>query len=90
MSPSSKKKQDTVKKFRIHDKDTGSPEVQIALLSERIKELTEHLKKEKKDFHSRRGLEIMVSRRKKLLNYLRRKDLKRFEKIKKELKLRVQ
>ncbi len=85
----SNKRKEIMKKFRLHDKDTGSSEVQIALLTERIKHLTEHLKKEGKDFHSRRGLEIMVSRRKKLLNYLRRKASDRFKKIEKELNLRV-
>ena len=85
MKISNIKKKDIIKKFGRHDKDTGSPEVQISLLTQRINLLTEHLKKEEKDFHSRRGLEIMVSRRKKLLNYLRRKDFKGFNKIKKEL-----
>lgn len=89
MKVTSKKKKDIVKKFKIHENDTGSPEVQIALLTERVKHLTEHLKKEKKDFHSRRGLEIMVSRRKRLLNYLRRKEPDRFKKIIDKLGLRV-
>jgi small subunit ribosomal protein S15 len=84
-----KDKKDIIKKFRRHEKDTGSPEVQISLLTKRINKLTEHLKSEDKDFHSRRGLEIMVSRRKKLLNYLRRKDIEKFNKIKKELDLRL-
>jgi len=89
MKVMSKKKKEIVKKFRIHENDTGSPEVQIALLTERVKQLTEHLKKEQKDFHSRRGLEIMVSRRKRLLNYLRRKEPDRFKKIIDKLGLRV-
>lgn len=84
-----KDKKDIVKKFRRHEKDTGSPEIQISLLTKRINKLTDHLKKEDKDFHSRKGLEIMVSRRKKLLNYLRRKDIEKFNKIKKELDLRL-
>lgn len=84
-----KDKKDIIKKIRRHEKDTGSPEVQISLLTKRIDKLTKHLKNEDKDFHSRRGLEIMVSRRKKLLNYLRRKDIEKFNKIKKELNLRM-
>lgn len=88
MKISNMSRKDIVKKFARHDKDTGSPEVQVSLLTKRINQLTEHLKKEEKDFHSRKGLEVMVSTRKKLLNYLRRKDPERFNKIKKELDLR--
>lgn len=77
-----------IKKFAINDGDTGSPEVQIAVLSERIREMTEHLKMHKKDVHSRRGLVAMVNRRRKLLNYLSRKDHDRYVKIRSELKLR--
>ncbi len=84
-----KEKKELIKKFGRHGKDTGSPEVQIALISERIKELTEHLKEHKKDFHSQRGLLNLASRRKRLLNYLRRKDYTKFEKIVKELDIRV-
>jgi len=84
-----KEKNELIKKFGRHEKDTGSPEVQIALISERIKELTEHLKEHKKDFHSQRGLLNLASRRKRLLNYLRRKDYSRFEKVVKELEIRV-
>ncbi len=89
MELSFKKKEEIIRKFRRDKSDTGSPEVQIALLTERIKDITEHLKRHKKDFHSRRGLEILASRRKRLLNYLRRRDYERFKNIKKELKLRV-
>ncbi|MEJ2306224.1 MAG: 30S ribosomal protein S15 [candidate division WOR-3 bacterium] len=84
-----KEKKKLVKEFGRHEKDTGSPEVQIALISARIKELTEHLKEHKKDFHSQRGLLNLASKRKRLLNYLRRKDYGRFEKVVKELDIRV-
>jgi len=66
------KKSEIIKEFQIHENDTGSVEVQIALLTARIKHLTEHLKKHPKDFHSRRGLMKMIGRRRKLLKYLRR------------------
>ncbi len=82
------KKASIIKKVKTHDTDTGSPEVQIALFSERIKELTEHLKQHPKDNHSRRGLIKMVAKRKKLLNYLGKEDSKRYEAIIKKLKLR--
>ena len=75
------KKQELVTKFRTHEKDTGSPEVQVALLSERIAELTEHFKSHKKDHHSRRGLLKMVSQRRRLLDYLKSKDLNRYKKL---------
>lgn len=73
---------------RIHETDTGSPEVQIALLTERIKNLTEHLKANKKDFHSRRGLQQMVGKRKNLLNYLSKKDIARYRAIVEKLSIR--
>ena len=66
---------------RIHETDTGSPEVQIALLTKRINDLTEHLKTHKKDHHSRRGLLRMVGRRRNLLNYLMKKDVERYRAI---------
>ncbi|MGV3624243.1 MAG: 30S ribosomal protein S15 [Archangium sp.] len=75
------KKAELVAKFRTHEKDTGSPEVQVAILSERINELTEHFKTHKKDFHSRRGLLKMVSQRRSLLDYLKSKDLARYKKL---------
>lgn len=82
------KKQEIIEKYARHEGDTGSPEVQIALLSERIKSLTEHLKTHKKDHHSRRGLFIMVGQRKGLLNYLYEQDIERYRSIKKELGIR--
>jgi len=89
MGITTKKKQELIKKFSRHDKDTGSPEVQIVLISETIKELTEHLKEHKKDYHAQKGLLDMASKRKKLLNYLRRKNYKKFNEVVKTLKLRV-
>jgi small subunit ribosomal protein S15 len=71
-------KKDIIEKFRNHPMDTGSPEVQIALLSERISYLTEHFKVHKKDHHSRRGLLKMVSQRRQLLNYLKKRDVTRY------------
>jgi small subunit ribosomal protein S15 len=73
---------------RIHDKDTGSADVQIALLTERINQLTDHLQKNKKDHSSRRGLLMMVSQRRRLLDYLHKKDASRYQAITKKLKLR--
>jgi len=84
----SRKKTSIIKQYKIHEKDTGSSEVQIALLTRRIEELTTHLKKHPKDNHSRRGLLIMVSRRKRILDYLKNKDEKRYKKIIKELGLK--
>jgi len=71
-----------------HAKDTGSPEVQVAIITHRIKQLTDHLKTHKKDEHSRRGLLMLVSKRRKLLNYLNRKSKKTYEKIVEKLGLR--
>lgn len=73
---------------RKHDKDTGSPEVQIAILTKRINELTEHIKVHKKDYHSTRGLLKMVGRRRNLLNYLQKKDIERYRAIIAKLGLR--
>jgi len=81
-------KQETIAKFKLHESDTGSPEVQIALLTERIKNLTEHLKVHKKDHHSRRGLLMMVGKRRRLLNYVKNKDINRYRTIIKALGLR--
>jgi len=81
------KKQKIISEFEIHKGDTGSPEVQIALLTERINQLSEHLKKFKKDVHSRRGLLAMVNKRRRLLAYLQRKDEARYEAIVKKLNL---
>ena len=74
-------KQNIIEENRSHDKDTGSSEVQIALLSARIAHLTEHLKTHRKDFHSRRGLLMMAARRRKLLDYLKKTDLNRYQAI---------
>lgn len=82
------KKEDIVKKYKLHQSDTGSAEIQIALLTEQIKELTGHLKKHPKDNHSRRGLLKMVSKRKKLLEYLKKEDEKRYNTIIKKLNLK--
>jgi small subunit ribosomal protein S15 len=81
-------KQATISKFQKSPTDTGSSEVQIALLTERIQNLTEHFKTHKKDNHSRRGLLLLVSQRKKLLNYLRRVDYEKYAKVIQELALR--
>ncbi len=78
----------TIEKHRLHDTDTGSPEVQIALLSERINHLTEHLKVHVKDHHSRRGLLMMVGRRRRLLDYVKDNDVERYRGIIAELGLR--
>ena len=81
-------KKDIIGRFKQHESDTGSPEVQIALLTERITYLTDHVKIHKKDHHSRRGLLILVGRRRKLLNYVKNKDINRYRSIIKELNLR--
>ncbi len=74
-------KTEVIGKFKTHSSDTGSPEVQIALLSERIKYLTEHFKTHKKDHHSRRGLLKMVGHRRRLLDYLKHKDISRYREV---------
>ena len=79
---------DVVNKHKLHETDTGSPEVQIALLSSRIDHLTGHLKMHKKDFHSRRGLLMMVGRRRRLLDYLKDVDVARYRDIVAKLGLR--
>lgn len=84
----SEKKQEIINTYKRDEKDTGSPEVQIALLTERINELTEHLKGHKKDNHSRRGLLKMVGKRRNLLNYLVKKDVNRYRAIVEKLGLR--
>lgn len=80
-------KEEIIKKYGRHEGDNGSPEVQIALLTERINELTDHLKKHRKDNHSRRGLLKLVGQRRRLLEYLQRTDEKSYNKIKKDLNL---
>jgi len=86
MALKAQEKEKLIKEARLHEKDTGSAEVQIILLSEAINHLLSHLKKYKKDVHSRRGLLKMVSKRKKLLNYLQRKNEKRYKSILKKVK----
>ena len=81
-------KSEIIEKYKRDEKDTGSPEVQIALLTERINELTEHLKVHQKDNHSRRGLLKMVGKRRNLLNYLAKKDVNRYREIVDKLGLR--
>ncbi|HKI51278.1 MAG TPA: 30S ribosomal protein S15 [Geothermobacteraceae bacterium] len=82
------RKQEIIGKFKKHDGDTGSPEVQIALLSERITYLTEHFRTHKKDHHSRRGLLKIVGQRRRLLDYLKKKDVERYRVVIKELGIR--
>ena len=88
MSVSTIRKQETIGKFKQHASDTGSPEVQVVLLSERISHLTEDLKSNHKDHHSRRGLLKMVGQRRSLLDYLKRKDVERYRKLIETLSLR--
>ena len=78
----------TIDNFKLHDRDTGSADVQIALLTQRINHLTEHLQKYKKDHSSRRGLLMMVGQRRRLLDYLHTTDLNRYQTVTKKLKLR--
>jgi small subunit ribosomal protein S15 len=82
------KKNSLINNFRLHENDTGSPEVQIALLSERINYLTEHFKVHAKDHHSRRGLLKLVGQRRRLLDYLKDKDIKRYQELIKKLGIR--
>ncbi|KIH76797.1 SSU ribosomal protein S15P [Geoalkalibacter ferrihydriticus] len=82
------RKQEIIEQFKTHEKDTGSPEVQIALLSQRITYLTDHFKTHKKDHHSRRGLLKIVGQRRRLLDYLKSKDVERYRKIISELGIR--
>lgn len=88
MTLSQENKRTIIDQYRTHESDTGSPEVQIAILTKRITELTEHLKVHKKDHHSRRGLFKMVGQRRKLLNYLHDNDIERFRAIKLQLGIR--
>ena len=88
MALATQEKSDIVGKFARGDNDTGSPEVQVALLTERINGLTEHFKSHKKDHHSRRGLLLLVSKRKRLLSYLKGRNVERYRTLIKELGLR--
>jgi small subunit ribosomal protein S15 len=82
------RKTDLIGSYRTHDSDTGSPEVQVAILSERINDLTEHFKAHAKDHHSRRGLLMLVGRRRRLLDYLKTKDAQRYADLIKRLNIR--
>lgn len=82
------KKSELITSYRVHERDTGSPEVQIALLTERINELTPHFKTHRKDHHSRRGLLKLVGQRRRLLDYLKKKDTNRYKAIIDRLQLR--
>ena len=88
MSITAERKQSLIKEFATNKNDTGSPDVQVAILSERIGNLTEHLKTHKKDNHSRRGLLRMVGQRRRLLDYVKRKEVKRYEELIRRLGLR--
>ena len=88
MSITAERKQELIKEYAVKDGDTGSPEVQVAVLTERIINLTDHLKTHKKDFHSRRGLLMMVGQRRRLLDYVKRKKASRYEDLIKRLGLR--
>ena len=88
MSITAERKQSLISEYATRAGDTGSPEVQVAVLSERIKNLTEHLQTHEKDFHSRRGLLVMVGQRRRLLDYLKRKNAARYQELVKRLGLR--
>jgi small subunit ribosomal protein S15 len=88
LSLTKEKKTEVIGKFASHEGDTGSPEVQVALLTARINDLTEHLRTHRKDHHSRRGLLMLVGQRRRLLNYLNRHDVERYRSIVQELGLR--
>ncbi|CAM2898684.1 30S ribosomal protein S15 [Legionella steigerwaltii] len=88
MSLNSADKAAIVKEYKRSDKDTGSPEVQVSIITSRIKYLTEHFKEHKKDFHSRRGLQQLVNKRRKLLKYLKRNDEARYQTLIQSLELR--
>jgi small subunit ribosomal protein S15 len=87
MSLSTDEKKEIVKEFALHEGDTGSPEVQIALLTKQIEDLSEHLKKHRKDNHSRRGLLNMVSKRRRLIQYLKENEPERHKELSKKLKI---
>ena len=88
MALTAEEKQEIIAKYATHEGDTGSPEVQVALLSKRIADLTEHLKEHKHDHHSRRGMQLMIGDRRRLLDYLRRVDINRYRSLIERLGLR--
>ncbi len=88
MSITAERKNEVVREYALHEGDTGSPEVQVAILTERIKNLTGHLQTHKKDFHSRRGLLIMVGQRRRLLDYVKSREQSRYETLIQRLGLR--
>jgi small subunit ribosomal protein S15 len=88
MSLAIDRKRNLIEQFRVHEGDTGSPEVQIALLTERINGLTEHFKQHAKDHHSRRGLLMLIGKRRSLIEYLKRKDLARYRAVIERLGIR--
>lgn len=88
MSLLQSKKNEIIDSYKVHPKDTGSPVVQVALLTGRINELSEHLKTHKKDFHSRRGLLVMIGKRRRLLEYLKKKDVEKYQETIGKLNLR--
>ena len=88
MSITSERKKELIHDYAIHENDVGSPEVQVAILTERIKNLTEHMRLHKNDFHTRRGLLMMVGKRRRLLDYLKKVDILRYQKLIERLELR--
>lgn len=88
MALAMEKKAEVIESYRLHGTDTGSPEVQVALLTQRIRELTEHFRSHKKDHHSRQGLLRMVGRRRRLLDYIKKNDLQRYQQVIARLGLR--
>jgi small subunit ribosomal protein S15 len=88
MVTTKEEKQKVIETYRLHDGDTGSPEVQIALYTDRINYITEHLKNHPKDHHSRRGLLVLVGKRRRLLDYLRKKDIERYREVVRSLGIR--
>lgn len=88
MGLSIEEKREIITKFRQHEKDTGSPDVQVAMLTKRINDLNEHFKVHKKDHHSRRGLLMLVGQRRRLLNYIKAQDIQRYRELLKALNLR--
>ena len=88
MALTAEEKQEIIAKYATHEGDTGSPEVQVALLSKRIADLTEHLKEHKHDLHSRRGMQLMIGDRRRLLDYLKRVDINRYRSLIERLGLR--